>query len=179
MKVMAFGTQPFSLEDAAAYPYAAGVPGAITDLFGVRSVTQTASVEEVENRGDGKVLATAASFNSMDVTITLGAFNPASVAAISGGTVTTAGVPPASIIKLERKSTDTVPYFKLVAQTYAKDDAGGAGRLTFPKVAWTGGPDMGLTDNEFMEVTVNAKAIPDSTSVLYQYEAYETWTALV
>ena len=176
---MAFGTQPFSLQDAAAYPYTAGAAGTLVDIVAVKSIEQSMNVEEVENRGDGAVIASTSEIGSIDLTITLGAFTPASVAAIAGGTVTTDGTGDTAITKLVRTADDTVPYFKLAGQTRTKDSEGGAARVTYNKVAWQGGPDFAFTDNEFAEVSVSAKAIPDDTNKqLYTYEAYATWTAL-
>ncbi len=174
------GTQPFSLQDAAAYPYVAGVAGTLVDIVAVKSIEQSANVETVENRGDGAVIGAAADFSSLDLTITLGAYTPASIAAIAGGTVSTAGTGTTAITKLVRKSDDVLAYFKLAGQTRTKDSDGGAARITYPKVSWQGGPDFALTDNEFSEFSVSAKAIPaDTTKELYTYEAYTTWTALV
>lgn len=175
---MVAGYQPFSLQDGAAYPYAAGVPGALVDVVGIRSIQQAMTVENIENRGDGAIMAQATDLTGVDLTITTGAFAPASIAAISGGTVTTSGTGPTTIIKLDRKTTDTVAYFKLAGQTRAKDAEGGAARVTYNKVAWMGGPDFAFTDNEFPEYTINARAIPDAANSVFIYEAYATWTAL-
>ena len=173
------GTQPFSLQDAAAYPYVAGVAGPLVDLVAVRSIEQAIAVTTVENRGDGGVIAQVATTDAVDLTITLGAFTPASLAAIAGGTVSSTGTGATTVTKLVRTADDTVAYFKLAGQTRAKDADGGAARVTYNKVAWQGGPDFALTDNEFPEVTVTARAIPDdATKQLYTYEAYATWTAL-
>lgn len=177
---MAYGTQPFSLQEAVAHPYEAGVPGDAVTVVAVKSIEQSMNVEEVENRGDGKVIATVADLGSIDLTVTLGAFTPASVAALSGGTVTTDGTGDTAITRLVRTADDVVPYYKLAGQTRTKDSAGGAARVTYNKVSWQGGPDFGFTDNEFAEVSISAKAIPDDdTGQLYTYEAYATWTALI
>ncbi|MGI8404980.1 MAG: hypothetical protein ACR2OE_09505 [Thermomicrobiales bacterium] len=174
------GTQPFSLQDAAAYPYVAGVAGTLVDLVAVKSIEQSANIETVENRGDGAVIAAVADFGSLDLTITLGAFTPTSIAAIAGGTVATTGTGTTAITTLVRKSDDVVAYFKLAGQTRTKDSDGGAARVTYPKVAWQGGPDFALTDNEFSEFSISAKALPSNADkTLYTYEAYTTWTALV
>jgi len=176
---MAAGNQPFSLQDAAAYPYAAGVAGSLVDLVAIKSIAQAMQIETIENRGDGAVIASTAELGSIDLTLTLGAFNPASIAAISGGTVSTIGTGATAVTKLVRTADDVVPYLKLAGQTRTKDSEGGAARVTYNKVSWQGGPDFGLTDNEFAEFAVNAKAIPDdATKQLYTYEAYATWTAL-
>lgn len=177
---MAYGQQPFSLQDAAAWPYDAGAPGeTLVDIVAVKSIEQSMSVETVENRGDGAVIATVADVTGLDLTITLGAFNPASVAAIAGGTVETTGTGESAITSLKRTSNDVVPYFKLAGQTRTKDSEGGAARVTYNKVAWQGGPDFSLADNEFAEVSVSARAIPDDVDgQLYTYEAYASWTEL-
>lgn len=173
------GTQPFSLQDAAAYPYVAGVAGTLVDIVAVKSIEQSANIDTIENRGDDSVIAAVATFNSLDLTIILGAFTPVSLAAIAGGTVSTMGTGTTSVTKLVRKSDDVVAYFKLAGQTRTKDSDGGAARITYPKVSWQGGPDFAFKDLEFAEVSVSAKAIPaDITKELYTYEAYTTWTAL-
>jgi hypothetical protein len=174
------GTQPFSLQDAAAYPYVAGVAGSLVDIVAVKSIEQSANIDTIENRGDDSVIASAATFNSLDLTIILGAYTPVSLAASAGGTVSTAGTGTTAVTKLVRKSDDVVAYYKLVGQTRTKDSDGGAARITYPKVAWQGGPDFGFKDNEFAEFSVSAKAIPaDTTKELYTYEAYATWTTLI
>lgn len=174
------GTQPFSLLDAAAYPYVAGVAGTLVDVVMVKSIEQSANVDTIENRGDGAVSASVATFNSLDLTITLGAYTPASMAAIAGGTVSTSGTGTTAVTKLVRNSNDVIAYCKLVGQTRTQDSNGGAARVTYPKVSWQGGPDFGFKDNEFAEFVVSAKAIPeDTTSTLYTYEAYNTYTALI
>lgn len=173
------GNQPFSLQDAAAYPYVAGVAGTLVDIVAVKSIEQSMQVETIENRGDGAVIASTAELSSIDLTITLGAYTPATIAAIAGGTVSTTGTGGTAVTKLVRKSDDAVAYFKLAGQTRSKDSDGGAARVTYPKVAWQGGPDFSFADNAFAEFSVSAKAIPaDTTKELYTYEAYATWTAL-
>lgn len=173
------GTQPFSLQDAAAYPFVAGVAGALVDIVAVKSIEQSANVDTIENRGDDSVIAAVATLNSLDLTVILGAYTPVSLAVLTGGTVSTTGTGPTSVTKHVRKSNDVVAYFKLVGQTRTKDSDGGAARLTYPKVSWQGGPDFGFKDLEFSEFSISAKAIPDDTTKdLSWYEAYTTWTAL-
>lgn len=172
------GNQPFSIQDAAAYPYAAGVPGALVDLVGIKGIEVSPNTETVENRGDGAVMASSTDLTYVDITVTMGTMTPVSLAAISGGTVSTTGTGSTAINKLSRKSSDVIPYFKLAGQTRAKDADAGATRVTFNKCAWNGGPDFSLSDNEFAEFSVNCRALPDSLLEFYLLEAYATWTAL-
>lgn len=175
---VSYGTQPFSIRDAGAYPYSSGTAGDLVDIAGIKSVEQSMSVDTTENRGDDKVLASVASLDSIDLTITTAQYQPLSIAAIAGGTVSVDGTGDSAVTTLERKTTDTVPYFKLVGQADAKDAEGGAARVTYPKVSWQGGPDFSLADQAFAEISVSAKAIPDDSDVLYQYEAYAKWADL-
>jgi hypothetical protein len=156
-----------------------GAVGGKVDIVAIKSIEQSMQVETVENRGDGQVLASTADLSSIDLTITTAAYTPVSIAAISGGTVSTTGVGSTAVTKLSRKSTDVVPYFKAAGQTRTKDADGGAARVTYGKVSWQGGPDFAFTDNEFAEFSIAAKAIPDASRELYAYEAYATWTGLV
>jgi hypothetical protein len=174
-----FGEIPYSVSDAAAYPFVSGAAGAMVDVVGIRSAEMSGAIETAETRGDNKILATAASFNSVDLTITVGQLALASIAAISGGIVTTTGVAPNSVTTLTRKVTDVVADFQFKVQTPSKDSGGGATRLTFPRCQWQGGPDYNMSDNEFPEVTVNARAIPSTTDVLFLVENYQTLTAFV
>ncbi len=174
-----FGEIPYSIADAAAYPYAAGVPGAMVDVVGIRGAEMSGSIETAETRGDNKILATAASYNSVDLTITIGQLALASIAAISGGVVVTTGTGATAVTTLTRKTTDVVADFQFKAQTPSKDSGGGATRLTFPRCQWQGGPDYNMSDNEFPEVTVNARAIPNASDVLFLMENYQTLTAFV
>jgi hypothetical protein len=157
-----------------------GSAGGRVDLVAIKSIEQSMNVEEIENRGDGRVIAATAELSSIGLTVMLGAFTPASVAAIAGGTLSTVGTGATAVTTLERRADDVVPYFKLAGQTRTKDNEGGVARVTYNKVAWQGGPDFALTDNEFAEISVSAKAIPDDVNrQLYTYEAYATWTALI
>lgn len=173
------GTQIYSILDAGAYPYtAAGAPGTLVDLAAIRGVEMSTQTTEYENKGDGRIIATGADLDSLELTVMLAAFTPASVAALAGGTVTTSGVAPATITKYTRNVADVVPYVKIAGQTRAKDVDGGAARITYPMAAWRGGPDFGMSLDAFAELSFTLRAQPDANGDFYTYEIFNAYTAL-
>lgn len=172
------GTQILGIADAGAYPYAAGVAGDLVDLVLVRSVEQSTVTTEYENKGDDGVSASGANLDGLDLTVTLAAFTPVSVAALAGGTVTTGGVAPAAKTTYKRNKNDVVPYVELAGQSRAKDADGGMGRVTYPKVSWRGGPDFGMTIDAFAELSFSMRAQPDAVGDFYMYEIFDAYTAL-
>ncbi|MDP9363119.1 MAG: hypothetical protein M3Q10_02605, partial [Chloroflexota bacterium] len=136
-------------------------------------------VEETEHRGDNKILAVAASFSSVDLTITVGTFDLDAVAAMSGGLVVAAGVTPSQTRTLTRKTTDVLADYQIKAQTKSKSAAGGVMRMTFPRCQWVGGPSYGMADNEFPEIEITARAVPNASDVLYQLEQFEDSTVVI
>jgi hypothetical protein len=180
MPLVTHGELPYSIEDAKAYVYAAGVPGVTPkDLPGIRRVEMDAQIEETEHRGDNKILAVAASINSFDLTIELGQLNADALAAISGGVVSTSGTAGTLSRTLTRSSTDTVADFQLKAATHSKTVDGGMTELIFPRCQWVGGPSYSMEDNEFSVVEVTARAVPDATSVLYKLVHHEENTYVI
>lgn len=172
------GTQILGIADAGAYPYTAGAAGSLVDLVLVREVSQTTVTTEYENKGDDGVSASGASLDGLDLTVTLAAFTPASVAALAGGTVTTGGVAPAATTTYTRNKDDVVPYVKIAGQARAKDADGGMGRVTYPMASWRGGPDFGMAIDSFAEVSFAMRAQPDADGDIYTYEIFGEYTDL-
>lgn len=172
------GTQILGIADAAAYPYESGVAGDLVDLVLVRSIEQATVTTEYENKGDDRVSASGATLDGLDLTVTLAAFTPVSVAAIAGGTVTSGGVAPAASTTYTRNVDDAVPYVKLAGQARAKDADGGMGRVTYPMAIWRGGPDFGMTIDAFAELSFTMRAQPDENGDFYLYEIFNAYTAL-
>lgn len=172
------GTQILGIADAGAYPYTAGSPGTLVDLVLVREVSHSTVTTEYENKGDDGVSASGASLDGLDLTVTLAAFTPVSVAALAGGTVTTGGLAPAATITYTRNKADVVPSVQIKGQARAKDADGGMGRVTYPKCDWRGGPDFGLAIDSFAEVSFSMRASPDDAGDIYLYEIFNAYTAL-
>lgn len=179
MALLTHGELPYSIMDAKIYPYSGGVPGAAKDMPGIRRIEMDASVEETEHRGDNQILAVAASFNSVDLTIEVGQMNLDAIAAASGGVVATNGTTPDQIRTLTRKTTDVLPDYQIKAKTNSKTVVGGATWLTFPRVQWVGGPSYSMEDNEFPVIEITARAVPDATSTLYIMSQYENAATVI
>jgi len=167
---------PYSIMDAKVYPYAAGVPGSAKDMPGVRRVEMESEVEETEHRGDNQILAVAASFNSVDLTIELGQMNLDALAALSGGLVENTGTTPDQIRTLTRKSTANLADYQIKARTTSRTVDGGATWVTFPRCQWVGGPSYAMEDNEFPVIEVTCRAVPGASDVLYIISQYENAT---
>ncbi len=178
MAIATHGEIPASIQDAKVYPYAGGVPGTMKDVPGIRRVEMEASVETEEHRGDDKIIATTASFNSIDTTIEVGQLNLDALAALAGGVVTVSGVAPNQVRTLQRKTTDVVADYQIKAQTASRTADGGAFRLVLPRCQWQGGPSYSMADNEFATAEITAKAIPGAGDLLYSYEQFETSVAI-
>lgn len=172
------GTQPKGVADAGAYPYTAGSPGTLVDLLGVREVSHTTVTTEWDNKGDDQTMAAGADLDGLDLTVTLAAANPASLAAIAGGTVTTGGIAPAAVTTYVINADDNRPYVQIKAQARAKDADGGMHRVTYHQAAWRGGPNYGLAIDAFAEVSFTLRALPDENGDIFTAEIFEDYTAL-
>jgi len=179
MPLLTQGEMPYSIMDAKVFPYSAGVPGTAKDMPGIRRVEMEASVEETEHRGDNSILAVAASFNSVDLTIEVGQLNLDAIAALSGGLVETTGATPDQIRTLTRKSTDNLADYQIKAKTNSRTVDGGATWLTFPRCQWVGGPSYSMEDNEFPVIEVTCRAVPDSDDIIYIISQYENATTAI
>lgn len=173
------GEMPYSVMDAKVFPYAAGVPGVAKDMPGIRRLEMESAVEETEHRGDNSILAVAASFSSVDLTIEVGQLNLDAIAALSGGTVATEGDTPNQIRTLTRRSTDNLADYQIKAKTNSRTIAGGATWLTFPRCQWVGGPNYSMEDNEFPVIEVTCRSVPDADNVIYIISQYENATTAI
>lgn len=173
MALLTQGELPYSIMDAKVYPYAAGVPGTATDMPGIRRVEMQAQIEETEHRGDNQILAVAASFSSVDLTIEVGQLNLDAIAALSGGVVATTGTTPNQIRTLTRASTDNLADYQIKAKTNSRTTDGGATWLTFPRCQWVGGPSYAMQDNEFPVIEITCRAVPGASSIIYIVSQYE------
>lgn len=178
MPLATHGEIPYSVEDCKVYPYSGGVPGTAKDVPGIMSIEMDMNVEEAEHRGDNKVLATAAAPSFVELTITVGQLNLDAQAALAGGLVTTAGTTPTQIRTLTRKTTDVLADYQIKAQTQSKSADGGARRVVFPRCQWVGGPSYSMADNEFPEMEITARAVPNAANELFLFEDLETNAAL-
>lgn len=167
------GEMPYSIMDAKVFPYSAGVPGTAKDMPGIRRVEMDSQVEETEHRGDNQILAVAASFNSVDLTVELGQMNLDALAALSGGLVATSGSTPDQIRTLTRKTTDVLADYQIKAKTLSKTVNGGQTWTTFPRCQWVGGPSYAMEDNEFPVIEVTCRAVPATDNTLYIISQYE------
>lgn len=183
------GEQPFSIEDAWAYPYTAGAPGSGLDIPGIIQIAGDPQNTVAEHRGDNTVLAKSATRDSIDLTATVGVWNQAAIAGLCGGTATTAGTTPNQTRSLSHKSTDSPADVGIQVQTHSKSADGGGTRLIYPRCQSLNMPPYGMNDQDFNDLDIDlsavaaaaAYAVPSEMVRMAQFETFtaltSTWTA--
>src|SRR5688500_2504388 len=81
------GDQPFSIRDAAVYPFAAGVPSTGVLIPYPVSVESDPQSTEVEHRGGNSVISKFATRDSIDLDVVIATHTQAQIVAIAGGTL--------------------------------------------------------------------------------------------
>lgn len=179
MPLATHGDQPFSIRDAAAYPFVAGVPGAGVLIPYPVSVEGDPQSTEVEHRGGNSVISKFATRDSIDIDFVIATHTPAQIVAIAGGTLAAeSGTTPNIVRTLTHKSTDSPPDFALQVQTNSRSVDGGALRLEWPRCASLGVPDYGFVDAEYKDLTFPISAIPNASDAMSKATWMETYTPL-
>jgi hypothetical protein len=174
------GDQPFNIEDCWVYPFTAGVPGGGVDVPGIVQVTGAPQNTVVEHRGDGTVIAKVATFDSIDLTVTIGAWNQLALSKLVGGTVgSVVGATPNQTISLTHKSTDAASDCAISVQTHSRSADGGQTRLTWPRCQPQNIPSYGLNDQVFVDLDVPMSAVANAASEMVIYTRYESSVTLL
>lgn len=91
----ALNVEGFSISHAAVLDGTTGAELAAGDLYGVRSGSLEVDMDEFDNTGDDYVLSSWIWFNFATVTIEMGYIPFATIALLTGSTITSSGVAPA------------------------------------------------------------------------------------
>lgn len=174
------GDQPFSIRDAAVYPFAAGVPSTGVLIPYPVSIESDPQTTEVEHRGGNSVISKFATRDAVDIDLVIATHTPAQIVAIVGGTLAAEfGTTPNIQRVLTHKSTDSPPDFALVAQTTSRSADGGALRIAWPRCTSQALPDYGFVDAEYKDLTFPVSAIPEAAaSEMTKVVWMETYAAL-
>lgn len=168
------GWQPFGLQDAWVYPFSGGVPGGGFDIPGIVQVTGAPQNTVVEHRGDGTVIAKVATFDSIDLTVTIANWDRQAIFSMVGGTIpATVGTTPNQINRIVHKSTDSPPDCAIVAQTTSRSPDGGLTRISWPRCQPQNIPTYGLNDQEFQDLDVPMSAVANSVFEMVIVAFYE------
>lgn len=172
------GWQPFNIEQAFIYPYLAGVPGTGSVIPGIVQVTGSPQNTVVEHRGDGTVIAKVATFDSVDLTVTVADWDQVAIAFMAGGTQSAGGTGTDEWRKIIHKSNDAPADCAIAAQTHSRGPDGGGTRLVFPRCQPQNIPTYGLNDQEFQDLDIPMSGVATSVlDMVYMYH-FETYTAM-
>lgn len=174
------GWQPFGLQDAWVYPFSGGVPGSGLDIPGIVQVTGAPQNTVVEHRGDNAVIAKVATFDSIDLTITIANWSRLALNALVGGAIpATVGTTPNQINRIIHASTDAPADSAIVAQTISKSPDGGATRISWPRCQPQNIPTYGLNDQEFTDLDVPMSAVANAANEMVIVAFYESATTVL
>jgi hypothetical protein len=99
------------------------------------------------------------------------------MAAMVGGTVSSAGSTPNVILTLAESSASATNYFQAQGNTTSQDSSGSGYRVILKKLLVTSGPDESMTVNEWNTPTLDFTGVAISGTLL-ERKGYETYVAL-
>lgn len=172
------GWQPFNIEQSWIYPYVTGAPGTGIVIPGIVQATGSPQNTVVEHRGDGTVIAKVATFDSIDLTVTVADWDTVSILSMTGGVVSAGGTGADEWRKIVHKSNDAAADCAIAVQTHSRGPDGGGTRLVWPRCQPQNIPTYGLNDQEFQDLDIPMSAVATSTlDMVYMYH-FETYTAM-
>lgn len=170
---------PYGMRDIKLTPFtdeAATTLGTAVDLPNARTLSFSEAEEFTELRGDDKVVAIHGNGALVDWDLEAGGISLEAYAVLSGGTVTTTGVSPASVKKMDKSVMDLRPYFQITGK--AISDSGGHVLVTIYKAKCNAAIEGSFTDGEFYLTTATGQGLPSTVAanedLLYTFEHYET-----
>ena len=171
------GELPFGCRDCKIAPWNDTTETISTgvDVPRIRTVELNVTRDSADLEGDDVRVATHTFAKGLEGSIEAGGINPAVVAVLEGGVVTTGGTGGTAWVGYEVEGNQTEGYFALEAQMYADD--GGAMHFTAWRVKATNGPNYSFAQGEFALTQCDLAGIFDETtspSRLYQIVQYAT-----
>lgn len=176
---MAYGQIPRGLDDLKVYVLGAmDVPGSAVDIPGAQSLEWSVESDSDELRGDNTAIALVRNPKTVSGTIRVARIDLTAIAAMVGGTVTTASATPTETKSLEESSASPARYFQIIGQAASQDTNGSAYRVTIYKALVTGGPNESLTIDEWSTPEFEFESIANGSGNLLQRKNYETQVAI-
>lgn len=170
---------PYGMRDIKLTPFtdeAATTLGTPVDLPNARTLSFSEAEEFTELRGDDKVVAIHGNGATVDWDIEAGGLSLEAYAVLSGGTVTTTGVTPATIKSYTKSVNQVRPYFQITGK--AISDSGGHVNCIIHKAKCNDTIEGSFTDGEFYLTSGSGQGLPSTVTttedLLYTFEHYET-----
>lgn len=180
---MSYGELPFGCRDCKLWKWNGGTldPAAnAVDVPRIRTVELNVVRDSTTLEGDDVKVATHTFAKGLEGSIEAGGINPAVLAVLERGTVTTTGMTPNRVTTYAVRGNQTEDYFKLEAQIYADD--GGDTHFIAWRVKATNGPNYSFTQGEFTLTACDLEGVFDESvtpSRLYDIVQNETVTPIV
>lgn len=181
---MPLGTPlPYGLRDIKVTPYTdanGSVLGTPVDLPNARTLSFSEAEEFQELRGDDKVVTTRGSGPSVEWELESGGLPFEAVKVMFGQTVTTSGTGGTEKKVMQKKATDSRPFFKIEGQ--AISDSGGDVHVVMDRCRATGEFSGEFGDGEFWLTSGSGVALPSLVTgredVLYEFVQNGTAAAI-
>lgn len=174
---MTFGTLPFGLNNAWAYPLnGSDVPGTGVQFPAGRTIEVSPKEDTNQLTGYNGVVASNVSKTSADVTVEHGGLSLEILAAITGGTIVNTGTTPNGTKSLEvGQQGVNRPYVMIVGQSLADD--GGDALTKVWKVKFQI-PSGSFTESEYYISSLKGEAVRNVNGKLLRFIQNETAASL-
>lgn len=144
------------------------------DVPGVSEVGLDPEISNAVLRGDGRVMDSRSSLDSLDVSFTYGKLSPDVLAVIDGGTAQTEG----GVTRYVRRSGDKLPRWAFAALISEVDNPDGAAKLYGYLCNQTGGSLFAAQDNDYGQPSVDATLIGIPKGPMWALDLEDTGTDL-
>lgn len=168
---------PYGLRDVKLTPINdAGVLGTPVDLPASRTFSFEEAEEFEELRGDDKVVAIRGRGPSISWDLESGGISLAAYQVMAGGTLTEDGTTPNETLTLNKKVTDSRPYFQVQGQ--AISDSGGDFHVLLYRCRANDSLEGEMSDGSFWLTSASGQALGDEDDNLYDLIQNETATPI-
>lgn len=149
------------------------------DLPFIQTLNFTEAEEFSELRGDDKLITTRGRGSTVNWDLESGGLPIAAWAVFTGGSVIERGLAPDREIELQKRATQTRPYFRIDGKIIS--DSGGDVLVRIYRCRANGDISAGFTDGEFQTSSITGVGLPlldDTNDLLYSIFRRETSKAL-
>lgn len=176
---MPFGEGVRGIRDAKVALLTGDVPGANTDIVGIKGLTAEVTADTDEQRGDDAVVMVVQENKALEVTINSAYANLAALGVFTGYTPVLSGTTPNQILTWKDPAAPNTRYVQIIGQAVGRDTNNSALRLSILKAQLTGGPNWDFSEGAWLEPELQLTGVGrGDPSYLYELAAYETLVAL-
>lgn len=155
------------------------IPGAYTDIVGIKGFSVEVTADSDEQKGDDATLAVVQENKALDVTFSSAAANPAVLGVITGSIPVTTGTAGTQVVTYEELAEANTRYCSLRGVAKGRDAANSVTRIDVLKYQNTGGPNFDFSEGAWMEPELSGRGVGRGTPLaLYKLISYENRTSM-